>query len=862
MSLDQQESYGGSSSASVNSVDYLSSLDDPKVASVLAGYLAELEAGRRPSRAALLESNPEIAGAIAECLDVMEFVHLAAGARSGGGQSLAGDAFPPETILGDYVLIGEIGRGGMGIVYEARHVYSGERVALKVLSPTAALDPKTLQRFRLETQAVAQLHHPHIVPILAVGGERGAQFYAMPFIDGTTLAEVIRTQRQCPRYTGHPAESESKNAGANGAAGRSAPATGWAAPDELDAGAVTAVSRADSVAAATPARGRGAFRALATLALQAADALDHAHGMGILHRDIKPSNLLIDATGKLWVTDFGLARFQDDPGLTRTGDLLGTLRYMAPELLRGPRMVYDPRSDIYSLGATIYELLTLRPVFDGRERQVLVRQIVLDDPIAPRRLDASIPRDLETIVLKALEKEPDRRYASARQIGEDLRRFLDEKTIRARRATLVERAAKWARRHRAVLWPAAAALFLSLLIATPLLWWERQKTARMYHDLRVTFQQADLGFTEMLRLSDELAMKGMGQFALPGGSPEPIRSEFFKQTLEFYDLLSREPQLGKAMQALAFRRLGFARMVITRDPRAEGDLKHARSLYDELLAAAPGDPQLRFAISDVCMNLGIVVMASRGMKEAEPSFQRATSIDEGLAAEFRNDPRMLDQLTDRRIQIAGWFEASQMQHDADAERGRLFEFFDKQAANAASPVRARLIAGSYLRLAGVLKTQGNHALEDRALRAGLALDQGNTALLNNLAWSLVRVPQTTPAAAAEAVKLATRATEAGPQERTFQNTLALAHLRAGNGQLARDSLEKSISMQAHGGDAADRLVMSMVCLRNGARGEALDWYIRALEWMSANPQNDADAVALRSEVEGLLGRAPAPTAKK
>jgi eukaryotic-like serine/threonine-protein kinase len=682
MSLDQQESCGASSPASFNSVDCLSALENPKVASVLAGYLAELEAGRRPSRTALLESNPEIAGPLAECLDAMEFVQLAAGARSGGGHLLTGDAFPPETILGDYLLIGEIGRGGMGIVYEARHVYSAERVALKVLSPTAALDPKKLQRFRLETQAVAQLHHPHIVPILAVGGERGAQFYAMPFIDGATLAEVIRKQQQCLPHLGQRAQSEPKSGGSGGAAGRAVDATGRAAPEGVDTGAVLAPSQAASVSPAATARGQAAFRTLATLALQAADALDHAHGMGILHRDIKPSNLLIDATGKLWVTDFGLARFQDDPGLTRTGDLLGTLRYMAPELLRGPRMVYDPRSDIYSLGATFYELLALRPVFDGRERHVLVRQIVVDDPVAPRRLDASIPRDLETIVLKALEKEPDRRYASARQIGEDLRRFLDQKTICARPPTLLERVAKWGRRHRAVLLPTAAVAFLSLLIATPLLWWEHQKTARMYRDLRVAFQQADRGFTEMLRLSDELAMKGMGQFAVSGGSSEPLRSEFFKQTIEFYELLSREPQLGKAMQALAFRRLGFARMLTTNDPRAEENLKRALSLYEDLLAGASGDPQLRLALSDVCMNLGLVVMASRGMKEAEPSFHRATAIDEGLAAEFPADPRFLDQVTGRRIQIAGWMEAAQLQSDSDAECRRVFEFLERQAAGA------------------------------------------------------------------------------------------------------------------------------------------------------------------------------------
>ncbi len=196
--------------------------------------------------------------------------------------------------------------------------------------------------------------------------------------------------------------------------------------------------------------------------------------MGILHRDIKPSNLLVNAGGNLWVTDFGLARFQDEPGLTRTGDLLGTLRYIAPELVLGHRMVYDPRSDIYSLGATLYELMTLRPVFDGGDRRALLRQIVQEEPIAPRRLDPTIPRDLETIILKALDKEPDRRYATARDLGEDLRRFLEDQTIRARRPTPFERAAKWARRHRAALEASASVAFLAMTIAAPLLWREQR----------------------------------------------------------------------------------------------------------------------------------------------------------------------------------------------------------------------------------------------------------------------------------------------------------------------------------------------------------------------------------------------------
>ena len=424
-------------------VDSSGPRDDPRVASALAAYLAELEAGRRPSRDELLESYPEIAEDLADCLDIVEFVHSAAAGPSNGpldlpGDDLPRDDLPRDAMLGEYRLVREIGRGGMGIVYEAEQVSLGRRVALKVLSGTAALDPLKLQRFRIETQAVAQLHHPHIVPIFAVGSERGTHHYAMQYIEGPTLADVIHQQRRfgrgaaggmeagpvssdTPRVTSDPASATGEHS-ANGTGDR-----------------VREVSPSGLAASPTSShRGRGAFRALARLAIQAAEALDHAHAMGILHRDIKPSNLLIDAGGNLWVTDFGLARFQDEPGLTPTGDLLGTLRYIAPELVLGQRMVYDPRSDIYSLGATLYELLTLRPVFDGRDRRELIRQIAQDEPIPPRRLDPTIPRDLETIVLKAMEKEPERRYATARALGEDLRRFLEDRTIRARRPNLAE----------------------------------------------------------------------------------------------------------------------------------------------------------------------------------------------------------------------------------------------------------------------------------------------------------------------------------------------------------------------------------------------------------------------------------------
>ena len=202
------------------------------------------------------------------------------------------------------------------------------------------------------------------------------------------------------------------------------------------------------------------------LVAQVAEALDHAHGMGIVHRDIKPANLVVDGRGNVWITDFGLAQFHANPGLTQTGDLVGTLRYMSPEQAGGQRVLIDHRTDVYSLGATLYELLTLRPIFDGADRQALLHQIMYEEPRLPRSVDRSIPAELETIVLKAIGKVPTERYATAGDFADDLQRFLRNEPIRARRATPIQRARKWLRRHPSVL--AAAVVLMVLLTASSL----------------------------------------------------------------------------------------------------------------------------------------------------------------------------------------------------------------------------------------------------------------------------------------------------------------------------------------------------------------------------------------------------------
>jgi eukaryotic-like serine/threonine-protein kinase len=381
-----------------------------------------------------------------------------AGLRLTGSAAHAGAVLSPPLSgrLGDYRIVHEVGRGGMGIVCEAEQVSLGRRVALKVLLH-GSLDDSRVERFRREARAAGHLHHTNIVPVYETGEEGGLNYFAMQFIQGAGLDAVIRRLRRLESAN----ESQPRPESSRGAAASAYLESSIVALLRTTTGKASydpgATADSPDVECQFVLHGRPYWQGVARVGVQVADALDYAHSQGVVHRDVKPSNLLLDGEGVVWVTDFGLAKGMADLNdLTATGEFLGTLRYSPPERFNGR---CDARGDVYGLGLTLYELLTLQPAFNETDRSKLLNQVVHAEPIRPRKLVPTLSLDLETIVLKSIARDPAHRYRTARELADDLRRFLDDRPIHARRATSVERLWRGARRD-----PLTAGLLVGLFL--------------------------------------------------------------------------------------------------------------------------------------------------------------------------------------------------------------------------------------------------------------------------------------------------------------------------------------------------------------------------------------------------------------
>ena len=625
---------------------------DDRLNAVLLAYLEAWEAGAEPDREELLAEHPELRESLGEFFagrdEVGQLVGTLGPHRETPTEKNAGE-FLNLGRLGDFNLIREIGRGGMGVVYEAEQISLRRRVALKVLPFAAAIDPRRLRRFQNEAAAAAHLRHENIVPVHAVGCERGVHYYAMQFVEGQSLAALLgelRAKEMPPASPGASTQALAK------------------------------------LSTERRAGGPGYFDWVAGLGLQAATALDHAHQTGIVHRDIKPGNLLLDPRGQLWVADFGLAMVSGDSGLTATGEMLGTLRYASPEQALGRRGVVDHRSDVYSLGATLYELLTLRAPFDGRDRNELLRQIADESPPTPRSINPAIPSGLETVVLKTLRKDPLDRYATATDLAADLRRYLDRQPVLARPPGAGERFRMWARRHPAAMLASGVGLVvvaIGSIAAAALVGAEQERT-------KVEQKRAEQAYArEILRAEEAEARLALARRAV---------DELFR--------VSEEELADRPGMELLRKRV----------------LRTALAYYQEFASEIGEDPDARAELSDTTRRVELILADLAVLRSATQFFllcQPAVLDDLRLAAPQRT---RLKQLTDRVGRE--WAESFRdIGLAPPAERSR--RTLAKARANEAELVE--ILSGaqqSRLRQIG-LQTEGPGAFRDPEVAAELAL---------------------------------------------------------------------------------------------------------------------------------------------
>ncbi|WP_165075208.1 tetratricopeptide repeat protein [Paludisphaera rhizosphaerae] len=666
---------------------------DPALARLFSELMERLDAGEAIDVEAVVAEHPQWAEEIRRLTPAL--LDLSA---------LRGDA-PAAREFGGFRIDREIGRGGMGIVYEAEQTALGRRVALKVLLSAAAMDAHALRRFQLEAQVAGLLQHPRIVPVYDVGVVQGTPYYAMRLVRGGSLADLVAAMRAMaddpPDESDRPGfwsgwtkfvfppgggrqtaprsvegddrrgvENESSDADPTPVSPSSGPTghlppPGGKAPDDVfpPGGGRQTAPRSDegddrrgasnrtpdrnagpipphpsASRPPSPARGEGRYgpdslptadpheeesdigelavgllsgrfapeheedeapgagpplklrlpvhgslgsrsyiRTVARLGVQVAEALGYAHEQGVTHRDVKPANLLLDRKGDVWVVDFGMADVQGAGGLTVSGDLPGTLRYMSPEQATGRRALVDRRTDVYALGATLYELLTLRPAATGQDRQEILRRVVEEEPTPIRRLNPAVPVDLATAVAKAMAKNPADRYDTAARFAEDLRRFLDGRPIAARPVGAPARLWRWCRR-KPILAGLSAALAASLILGLAGAAWSWRRS--VIQERRLAASAAKLAAVDgfLIRQLLELASPEHN----PDGGKTSIREALDRAAAEVGPSLAGQPEVEAAV-----------RLEIGKAYHGMGDYaaseRHLRTAYD-LLRTRPEAP--------------------------------------------------------------------------------------------------------------------------------------------------------------------------------------------------------------------------------------------------------------------------------
>jgi hypothetical protein len=607
---------------SESTIDALPEAVQDRLARILDDYLVAAELGSPISPEELLARHPEDAQHLRGYLSGLELFHAAAVApKLPRSIALSGGKLQLAQTIGDFRLIREVGRGGMGIVYEAEQISLKRRVALKILPFTAGHDEKQIGRFKNEAQAAARVDHPNIVPVYAVGHEDGVHFYAMQLIEGQSLTRMLAELQPHTAAASIGTTAPDHARTAHGVRRARSPVD----RNSVECRATGASSSAVSMSAGST---NDHVRAVARLGIQAAEALAAAHEYGIVHRDVKPSNLLVDDHGKLWVTDFGLARCRESSGLTQSGDILGTMRYMSPEQALGRGGLVDHRTDIYSLGVTLYELATLHhPAGDATDAQLLVdRRRYAQKPL--RHWNRHIPVDFQTILMKAIAEFPHERYATSQAFANDLHRYLEGKPILACPPRLVSRAGKWARRHRGLVAAAAVVMLVALagqFVNSLLLAKEKAETELALAASQAILHQAgDVLYRLGSETSEQLA-------AIPGA--DGVRYQLLNDTLGFYRQLEAQAAGNTALQtdrALAYSKMGSLSEQLGKSDEALETHLAARALWAERVADEPANAEHARNLALCQSNVGLLLADLGRGTEALRDLEAALRIQEKL----------------------------------------------------------------------------------------------------------------------------------------------------------------------------------------------------------------------------------------
>jgi serine/threonine protein kinase/tetratricopeptide (TPR) repeat protein len=750
---------------SITGGDHLSPTQRTRLGVLLEEYLVGLESGLPPSVEELTRDDPELADDLAKCVSGLLALHamaanldsnaLAEVRRERGSDSAS--KFPTARRLGDFDLHEELGRGGMGVVYRATQRSLNRTVAIKLLPFVSAMNASQIRRFQNEAEYAASLNHPNIVPVFAFGLEDGIHYYAMQWIDGQSLDQWIRS----------PQRFEQTASGIH--------ETDW--------------------------------RTVVTWGIQAADGLHAAHEAGVVHRDVKPSNLMIDRTGKLWLSDFGLARVPCEVSLTRTGDVVGTVKYMSPEQASGNSALVDARSDVFSLGVTLRELLTWSPHCDSDTDMSADRHLAFNSHVKRFPKFQDLPRDLRTVISKATSELPEHRYHSARLFSEDLQRVLSGERTLARPPSPLDQIVRWCTKHRKLVAAASLLGILltvgSMIMATVILAQKREADVNRER----AKQSATLARNAVDRLGSQVA-----ELLADFPSAILIRKQLLEETLSYYESFvassGDDPTLRQDL-ASTHEKIGSLLLETGNVPKAIRAFEAADNLLAELESKEPNNPSLSFKRSVCENNLGRALHLDGQTERAASLFVRAAGRQNRLLSEPKTDVHLALATTENNLglllaeinssqEAIRYFQQSIERLEAIEPTGTRMAFAQTNLAKTLISQSPEQAAHHAERSIGILSSQ----LEMQPNNIKLSMDKSRT--LGILGTCLMKQNNHSEAIAAfeKAVGGIERLATLSPTDETLQQELAveyshlgLAYASAGQMQRASTTLHRASELQ-------------------------------------------------------------------